>query len=521
MSMIELDGDNLTIDQIAAVAQTWEAPERVTITAAPAAMEKVRRSRGAVEQFLARHEIIYGITTGFGDFKDRLIPFDQVRQLQRNILMSHAVGVGGLLDAGTTRALMAIRAQTLVKGYSGVRPEVVETLLAMVNRGMYPLIPVQGSLGASGDLAPLAHMALPMIGEGEAFFGGERLPGAEAMQRAGITILELQAKEGLALTNGTTFMCAIGALTTAQAEMLSDTADIAAALSIEALRGTPAAFDARIHAVRPHSGQVKSAEHLRRLLEGSTLTRAFDPLDVQDAYSLRCTPQVHGAARDAIDHTREVLEVEINSANDNPLIFVTEAGEATSLSGGNFHGEPLALVMDYLKIALAEIASISERRLARLIDEKVNRRVLPAFLTKNGGVESGFMLTQYTSAALVSENKVLAHPASVDSIPSSANAEDHVSMGATAARQAREIAGNVETVLALELFAAAQGIDFRLRESRGEGRMGKGTAAAYELIRANVPFLEGDVVMYPYIEAVRQLVASGEVAQVVKARFNA
>ncbi len=520
MRIIELDGEHLTLEDVAAIAADWARPEATTITIAADSLEKVKRSRAAVEQFLARDEIIYGITTGFGDFKDRLIPLDQVRQLQRNIVMSHAVGVGALLDPATVRALMAIRVQTLVKGYSGVRPQVVDALAAMVNQGVYPVIPVQGSLGASGDLAPLAHMSLPLIGEGEAFFRGERLPGGEAMRRAGIPLLELEAKEGLALTNGTTFMCAVGALTTTQADLLSETADIAAALSLEALRGTPAAFDARIHAIRPHIGQVAAADHLRQLLKGSQFVRSFDPLDVQDAYSLRCTPQVHGAARDAVRHTREVLEVEINSANDNPLIFVDDEGDATSLSGGNFHGEPLALVMDYLKLGLAELASISERRLARLIDEKVNRRVLPPFLTRNGGLNSGFMLVQYTSAALVSENKVLAHPASVDSIPSSANAEDHVSMGATAARQASEIARNLENVLALELIAAAQGIDFRLEVLGKEAQMGQGTAAAYALIRSKVPFIEADTVMYPYIEMVREMVASGAIMRAVRERLS-
>ncbi len=518
MQVIELDGDHLTIDDVAAVAAAWEHPADVTVRVAPASLEKVKRSRQAVEDFLARGEIIYGITTGFGDFKDRLIPLDKVQQLQRNIIMSHAVGVGPLLDPTTVRAMMVIRAQTLVKGYSGVRPVVIDTLVQMLNCGVYPVIPAQGSLGASGDLAPLAHMALPIIGEGEAFYQGERLPGAEAMRRADIAPLELEAKEGLALTNGTSMMCAVGALTVARAEMLAKTADIAAALSLEALRGTPAAFDARIHAVRPHPGQAQSAAFLRRLVEGSQFTRAFDPLDVQDAYSLRCTPQVHGAARDAIAQARHTLEVEMNAANDNPLIFVDEDG-ATVLSGGNFHGEPVALVMDYLKIALAEIANISERRLARLIDEKVNRRVLPAFLTNDGGLNSGFMIAQYTSAALVSENKVLAHPASVDSIPSSANAEDHVSMGSIAARQATEIAQNLENVLALELFSAAQGIDFRLHTLGQEAKLGQGTGAAYQLIRSRIPFVERDAVMYPYVDTIRELVETGAVVRVVEVQL--
>ncbi len=519
MRVIELDGDSLTIDQLVAIAAAWEKPDAVTVAIAPASIERVQRSRGVVEDFLSREAIIYGITTGFGDFKDRLIPIDQVRQLQRNILVSHAVGVGPLLEQSAVRALMTIRVQALLKGYSGVRPVVIELLINMINRGVYPVIPIQGSLGASGDLAPLAHMALPMIGEGEAYLRGERLSGAEALRRAGLEPLELAAKEGLALTNGTTLMCALGALTAARADDLCRVADVAAAMSLEALRGTPTAFDARIHAVRPHAGQGASAAHLRALLAGSQFLREFDPLDVQDAYSLRCTPQVHGAARTAVQHAREVLEVEINSANDNPLIFADD-DESACLSGGNFHGEPLALVLDYLKIALAEIANISERRLARLVDEKVNKRVLPPFLTRHGGLNSGFMIVQYTSAALVSENKVLAHPASVDSIPSSANAEDHVSMGATAARHAVDIAANVEMVLALELFAAAQGIDFRLETLGHEARLGAGTAAAYALIRSRVPFIEVDTVMYPHTQVMRHLVASGELLHAVRAQLH-
>jgi histidine ammonia-lyase len=359
-------------------------------------------------------------------------------------------------------------------------------------------------------------MALAMLGEGEAFFEGERLAGAEALRRAEIAPVMLEAKEGLALTNGTTLISAIGALTVVQADMLSRVADIAAALSLEALHGTPIAFDERIHAARPHPGQTACAAHLRRLIEGSQLTRAFDPLDIQDAYSLRCTPQVHGAARDTIAYARRTLEIELNSANDNPLIFFKEDGTAVTLSGGNFHGEPVAMPMDFLKVALAELASISERRLARLVDEKTNKQVLPAFLTQYGGLNSGFMLVQYTAAALVSENKVLAHPATVDSIPSSANTEDHVSMGSIAARQAGEIARNLEYVLALELFSAAQGVDYHIGGLGRTAQMGYGTAAAYELIRSKVPFIERDTVMYPHIETIHGLVASGELARVVE-----
>ncbi|NWF71314.1 MAG: histidine ammonia-lyase [Chloroflexi bacterium] len=507
-----LDGENLTLEDIAALAQY---PSVVTVTVAPEALEKMRRSRAVVEDCLARGEVVYGITTGFGDFKDKLIPPEHVQALQRNIVVSHAVGVGELLDIPTVRALMAIRAQTLVKGYSGVRPLLVDVLVQMLNRGVHPLIPAQGSLGASGDLAPLAHMALVVIGEGEALYQGERLAGGEALRRAGITPVVLEAKEGLALTNGTTLISALGALVVQQASMLARAADLAAALSLEALRGTPIAFDARIHALRPHTGQSDSAAYLRRLIAGSQLTRSFDPLDIQDAYCLRCTPQVHGAARDTLAFARRTLEIEVNSANDNPLIFAEPDGGVV-LSGGNFHGEPVAMVMDYVKVALAEFASISERRLARLVDEKENRHLLPPFLTQHGGLNSGFMLVQYTSAALVSENKVLAHPASVDTIPSSANTEDHVSMGPIAARQAREILHNLEHVLALELLAAAQGVDFRLQKLGKDARLGAGTAAAYELIRAHVPFVERDTVMYPLVAAVHELVVSGELVRVVE-----
>ncbi len=516
MTNIVLDGETLTIHQVEQIADAWERPEEVTVSVAPAAAERVQRARQAVAQFVENGEIIYGITTGFGDFKDRIIPRDQVQQLQRNIVVSHAVGVGPLLRSRTVRAMMVIRVQALLRGHSGIRLEVIEALVQMINRGVYPVIPAQGSLGASGDLAPLAHMALVLIGEGEAFYEDARLPGEYAMRRAGIRTFNLEAKEGLALTNGTTLMSAAGALTTGHAERLARTADIAAALSIEALRGTPLAFDARIHAARPHPGQIASAAHIRSLLEGSDLIREFDPLDVQDAYSLRCTPQVHGAARDVIAFARRAIEIELNSANDNPLIFFDADGRAVCLSGGNFHGEPVAIPMDCIKIGLAELANISERRLARLVDEKVNKGLLPAFLTRQGGLNSGFMLVQYTSAALVSENKVLAHPASVDSIPSSANTEDHVSMGSIAARQAYEIAENLENVLALELFAAAQGIDYRLERAAPGAHLGRGTQAAYDLIRSRVPFLEADTVMYPHIHAVRELVASGELLAAVE-----
>lgn len=512
METISLDGESLTIEDVVAVARTEGIHVRITASA----QEKIRRARRAVEEFVERGEIIYGVTTGFGAFKDKIISPEQTEELQRNLLMSHAAGVGDPLDEATVRAVMLIRANTLAKGHSGIRLETLEALLALINRGVHPVIPAKGSLGTSGDLAPLAHTSLVLIGEGEAFYRGERMAGAEALRRAGLTPIQLRAKEGLALINGTAVMAAIGALTTWRAEGLSRVADIAGALSLEALHGMPWAFDERIHAARPHRHQMDCATHLRRLIEGSGYLCLDDPLHVQDAYSLRCIPQVHGAVRAAISHARQVIETELNSATDNPLIFFEDDGRAVCFSGGNFHGEPVALVMDYLTTALTELGNVSERRLARLLDEASNQGTLPAFLIKRGGLNSGFMLAQYTAAALASENKVLAHPASADTIPASANIEDHASMGCTAARQAREVLENVESILAIELFAAAQGIDFRREMLAGNPRLGKGTAVAYELIRQRVPFLEHDAIMYPYIEAVRELVRSGELVRAVR-----
>ncbi|PKN91140.1 MAG: histidine ammonia-lyase [Chloroflexi bacterium HGW-Chloroflexi-6] len=506
---LTLDGESLTIEDVVAVAHQPE----IQVSISAEAWTRVRRAARAVQDFVARGEIVYGITTGFGAFKDKIISPALVEQLQRNILVSHAVGVGQLLDQPTTRAMMLIRANTLAKGHSGIREETLRLLLELLNRGVYPLIPEQGSLGASGDLAPLAHMALPLIGEGEAFYHGERLSGAEALKRAGLSPVTLTAKEGLALTNGTTLMNALGVLVTYQAEQLATAADLAGALSLEAMHGTPRAFDLRIHAARPHPRQMECAAFMRKLIEGSTFTRPDDPLNVQDAYTLRCIPQVHGAVRDAIAYARWVMSIELNSVTDNPLIFFDKNDNAEVISGGNFHGEPLAIAMDYLSIALSELGNISERRIARLVDAASNKNVLPAFLIDEGGVNSGFMLIQYTAAALASENKVLSHPASVDTISTSANIEDHVSMGPAAARQAREIAGNVETILALELLSAAQGIDFRRKILGPEAKMGQGTAPAYALIRQQIAFIERDQVMYPHIETMRKLLADGSLTE--------
>ncbi len=510
MDTIVLDGKSLTIDQVMAVANGQPGAPEVVLS--EEAKVQVNRAAKAVDQLLRQGEAVYGVTTGFGAFKDHLIPLDRVEELQRNIIISHAVGVGDLFDRPTTRAIMLIRANTLARGYSGIRLTTLQLLLDMLNAGIHPLIPEKGSLGASGDLAPLAHMSLVLLGEGEAEYRGQILPGAEALRRANLEPVTLAAKEGLALTNGTAVMCALGALESYRARLLSRVADVAGCLSLEALHGTPLAFDDRIHQLRPYPRQLNCAAYLRVLLTGSDFTRHHDPTNVQDAYTLRCIPQVHGAIRDAIAYARWVIEIELNSVTDNPLIFIDdETDEVVVLSGGNFHGEPVAIAMDYLGMAMTELGNISERRIMRLTDEASNAHVLPAFLTKNGGLNSGFMVIQYTAAALATENKVLAHPASADTIPTSANVEDHVSMGCTAALQTRQINTNVEYILAIELMAAAQGIDFRKEKLEPAVRLGQGTQPAYDLIRAHVPFLEKDAIMNPYIEAVRKLVATGQI----------
>ncbi len=505
MNEIILDGESLTFEQTVAVA--YGNPNEPRVILSEKAKEQVNRAADAVQKLLNRGEIAYGITTGFGAFKDKIISREEVEKLQRNIVVSHAVGVGNPFDIPTTRAIMLIRANTLARGFSGVRHETLELLLEFLNRGIHPIIPEKGSLGASGDLAPLAHMACVLIGEGETEFQGEKLWAKDALAKADLQPIKLAAKEGLALTNGTTIMTAVGLLETHKAKRLAELADISGCLSLEALNGTTLAFDERIHALRPHPRQIKCAENLREILKGSEFTRKFDSSNVQDAYTLRCIPQVHGACRDAVDYADWLLKLELNSVTDNPLIFCDENCENIEvISGGNFHGEPLALAFDYLAIALSELGNISERRIMRLTDEASNAHVLPAFLTEHGGLNSGFMIVQYTAAALCTENKILAHPASVDTIPTSANVEDHVSMGATSAIKLRQIAENLEQILALELFAAAQGIDFRRKRIGADKKLGNKTQPVYDKIRERVPFIEEDTLMYPHIQAVKNLV---------------
>lgn len=506
MTAIIITG-NLTIDEVVAVALGQE------VVLDPSLLPKIESSRSAVERLIEDGEIVYGITTGFGRFKDVSIDPEQTRELQRNLVRSHAVGVGPLLSREIVRAMMLVRANTLALGFSGVRPAVIELLLEMLNHDICPHIPSQGSLGASGDLAPLAHLALVMIGEGVAAFQGQVMAGGQALSEAGLEPLVLEAKEGLAILNGTSQMVATGALLVRRAINLALTADAAAGLSLEALNGTDRAYDARVHEVRPHPRQMDCARFLRSILKGSQMLRSQDSPNVQDPYTLRCVPQVHGAIRDAIAYAKWVIDIELNAVNDNPIIFVDEqSGAVDVISAGNFHGEPVAIAMDYLKLVLTELGNMSERRTARIIDADCNQGMLPMFLTEKGGLESGFMMAQYTAAALAAENKVLAHPASADSIPASANIEDHVSFGATAARQAEDILGNVETIVAIELMSAAQGIDFRLRYTGlTSASLGQGTSIAYQYIREHIPFFEEDVVLAPHIESARLLVSSGAI----------
>ena len=434
LAPVVLDGESLTIEKVVSVAR-YNAP----VALSEGCYEGIDRARALVEKILREDRRVYGISTGFGEFSKVNVGHEQSAQLQENLILSHCVAVGTPLAQEVVRAMMLLRANALVKGNSGIRRELIECLIAMLNKGVTPVVPRQGSLGASGDLAPLAHMALVLLGRGEAWYAGERLPGAEAMKRAGIPTYHLVAKEGLALINGTQCMTALGALAWYDLDRGAKLADITASMTMEALTALTSAFDPRIHALRPQRGQSLVAKNIRLLMENSPTAEASRDLRVQDAYAIRCIPQVHGAVRDSIAYVRSVLEIEMNSVTDNPILFPEDE---SVISGGNFHGEPVALVMDFLGIAAAELCSISERRLERMVNPALSNG-LPAFLTPHGGLNSGYMICQYSAASIVSENKVHAHPASVDSIPSSANQEDHVSMGTTAARKCRTIVKNL------------------------------------------------------------------------------
>ncbi len=464
---------------------------------------RIQASRDVIEGLIREGRVVYGVNTGFGKLSDVHIPQSDLEQLQLNLVRSHSCGLGEPLPEAETRAMMLLRANVLARGNSGCRVELVETLLKMLERKVYPVIPEKGSVGASGDLAPLAHLALSMIGEGESYFQGERMPGGEALRRADIAAVRLAAKEGLALLNGTQAMGAVGGLALYRGQRLAALADLAGAMTLEALRGTPVAFDARIHDARPHAGQIASAAHLRRLLEDSEIREshlANDPR-VQDAYSLRCMPQVHGAVRDALQHARGVVEIESGSATDNPLVFA-ENGDV--LSGGNFHGAPLGMVFDYAAIALTDLMSISERRIDRLLNPDVNEG-LPPFLSSHPGISSGYMIAQICAVALLNEAKILAHPASIDNVPTSGDKEDHVSMGMTAAIKLRQIVSNAEQVIAIELLTAAEGLDYRapLRSSKLIER-------ARELVRSVVPRLTADRPLSYDIRRMTEVIQRGE-----------
>ncbi|MCL2367171.1 MAG: histidine ammonia-lyase [Oscillospiraceae bacterium] len=490
--MLIVGNTPLTIDELVSVAR-----KRERVTLSENAIELMKNSRIWVEKILESEAPIYGINTGFGELSKIFIPHDQRERLQRNLILSHCTGVGERLPEDICRAIMLLSINSLSKGYSGIRPEIVEGIATLLNNDIYPMIPCKGSVGSSGDLAPLAHMASVLLGEGMVVVSDKEVPSAPVLEGLGIKPLALGGKEGLALINGTQVMTAIAALTCYDAMRLMKTADIAAALSLEALQGTRTAFDPRIAMIRPHLGQEITAKNILALTQDSKIVAHHAQCDkVQDAYSLRCISQVHGASKDALRRVIETVSIELNSVTDNPLVMA-DTGDV--ISGGNFHGQPIALVMDYLKIALSEIANISERRISRLVDRKLSD--LPAFLTAYPGVNSGFMILQYTAASLVSENKVLAHPASVDSIPTSANQEDHVSMGTIASRQAREILDNVQYVIAIEMLAAAQGVDFLKPATPGAG-----TQAAHLMVRSLVSHLDEDRALHPDIMTIKNAI---------------
>ena len=496
---IELNGNDLTFDQVYEVAL-----HGTKVSLAAAASEKMQASRSVVDKLVASGKTAYGINTGFGKLASVRISSEQVRQLQVNLVRSHACGLGAPLSEAETRAMMLLRANALAKGLSGVRPVVVETLCGMLNAKVHPVIPAQGSVGASGDLAPLAHLAQVVIGEGQAAFGGEILPGAEALKRAGITPVALEAKEGLSLLNGTQGMLALLSLALREGDILVDSADVAASLSLDALRGSPGAFDARIMHARAYAGAATTARNLAHLNEGSQIRESHrasekDPR-VQDAYSLRCTPQVHGAVRDSLAQAREMAAVELNSATDNPLVFVRDAGNGDIVSGGNFHGQPLAMAADQVAIAIATLGGIVERRIEQMTNPLTS--MLPAFLTPEAGLNSGFMIAQVSAAALTSENKALAAPHSVDSISTSGNQEDYVSMGMSGARRLERMLVNLRNTVAIELLCACQGID--LLAPLQTGTLSR---KAYDLVRSRSPKLTQDRPLAGEINAISSLVA--------------
>jgi histidine ammonia-lyase len=522
---VVLTGADLTIADVEAVARRG-----ADATLDPTARDRMGEALAVIERLVAEGEVVYGVTTGFGDLATTFVPPAEAALLQERLLMSHAVGVGDAFPSDVVRAMLLLRANTLALGHSGCRPALVDRLLDFLRLGVHPVVPAQGSVGASGDLAPLAHLALPLIGRGHVELHGQVVPAMVALRETGLEPMTLAPKEGLALLNGTQLMSALGGLLLADADRLVRTASVAAAMSVEALLGTEVAYAATYQLARPHPGQVEVAGELRYLLRDSGVQAGHhgSAHKVQDPYSLRCIPQVHGAVRDALDHLRRVLDVELNSATDNPLVFPDGAasgapaaiatGGGRVISGGNFHGEPVALALDFAKLALAELGSISERRTALLLDARLNG-VLPAFVSPDPGTNSGLLIAQYTAAALASENKVLAHPASADSIPTSANQEDHVSMGPIAGRHARAVLDNVERILAIELICAAQGLDLRLDALAATAgtrpKPGAGVASAHRLVRERVAHLGDDRELGPDLAAATEIVRSGTLAELV------
>lgn len=501
---LEINGHDLALADVERIA--FDRASRVRMS--ERSRRAVEAARAFVDRIVAEGRVVYGVTTGFGALSEVVIAPDRIRELQANLIRSHAAGLGPPLPAAEVRAITLLRANVLAAGYSGARPEVVDLLLEMLNRGVHPVIPERGSVGASGDLAPLSHLALVVIGEGEAEVAGERMPGGEALARAGLAPVVLEAKEGLALNNGTQVQTGIGALALLRAERAIDTAEVAGAMSLEGLRGTPDAFDAALQRLRRHPGQAESAALLRRLLRESEIRESHrhgDPR-VQDAYSLRCMPQVHGAARAGLAYARSVIETELNAVTDNPLIFQQEG---RVLSGGNFHGQPVAQVLDLVAMVCADIGSMSERRVARLVDPALSG--LPAFLTRDPGVNSGLMMAQIVAAALVADLRLRAHPVSVDSVPTDANKEDHVSMGVHAAVKAREAVGLLESILAIELMTAAQAIEF-LRPLRA----GRGVEEAFALLRQRVAKLDEDRELATDICAAEAMVRDGDFARIAR-----
>jgi histidine ammonia-lyase len=519
--MLILNGKSLSISDL----YNASVDSKLKISLTPSATKAMKRSRSLVEEWLASDEVIYGVTTGFGEFANVRIPHDKIEELQKNLIVSHAAGAGDPLPSEVVRAMMILRINALAKGFSGIRPETVEFIVKFFNAGLVPVVPSQGSVGSSGDLVQLAHLVLSFMGKGKTMDNESRKKhgtlenaqltinnSAAALKRHNLKPLTLSAKEGLALINGTQMMTSFAALIIHESLQLMKLADISCALSVEALKGTDTAFDERIHKLRPYKGQLASAKNLRILMKGSEIRESHRHNDdrVQDAYSLRCAPQVHGASRDALEYVASKVEIEINSANDNPLIF---PDEKQHLEGGNFHGQPMALAMDFAAIALSELANISERRTERMVNGALSR--LPRFLTTNGGLNSGLMIAQYTAASLVSENKVLSHPASVDSIPTSANQEDHNSMGSIAAQKCWRVLKNAQTVIAIELMTAAQAIDFH-----APLKCGKGTNAAYQTIRKSISHLNEDRILHDDIQKALGLVKDGSVLKSVEKKIG-